>query len=187
LSPFSLFEYDADGEVTETTDADGRQITYSYDKLGRQTGETWLNSSGVVIEQVTFTYDADGEMTGADNPNATETFTYDNGGNLETDAISGPGTDQPTVTLTYSYDPSGDITSVKDSLSGSGATGQGITTSVYDSRYAYCSPCRKCYRSSGPALMLKLRTEFPGFLVTIADSHQKLICWWPVDLGRRAA
>jgi hypothetical protein len=56
-----------------------------------------------------------------------------------------------------------------------------------DSRYAYCSPCRKCYRSSGPALMLKLRTEFPGFLVTIADSHQKLICWWPVDLGRRAA
>lgn len=64
----------------------------------------------------------------ADNPNATETFTYDDGGNLETEATSGPGTGQPTLTLTYGYDPSGDMTSVSDSLSGSGATGQGITT-----------------------------------------------------------
>ena len=36
------------------------------------------------------------------------------------------------MTLTYGYDPSGDVTSIKDSLSGSGATGQGITTYVYD-------------------------------------------------------
>ena len=42
----STTEYDADGEVTETTDADGRQITYSYDQLGRQTGESWLNGWG---------------------------------------------------------------------------------------------------------------------------------------------
>jgi YD repeat-containing protein len=62
--------------VTQTTDADGRQITYSYDKRGRQTGETWLNSSGVTIDLVAFTYNADGEMTGADNPNAKGTFTY---------------------------------------------------------------------------------------------------------------
>ena len=31
----STTEYDADGEVIETTDADGRQTTYSYDSLGR--------------------------------------------------------------------------------------------------------------------------------------------------------
>ena len=30
--------YDADGEVTGTTDANGRPVTYSYDLLGRQTG-----------------------------------------------------------------------------------------------------------------------------------------------------
>ncbi len=57
---------------------------------------------------------------------------YDNDGRLGTIVTSGPGTGQPTVTLTYSYDPSGDVTSVKDSLSGSGAAGQGITSYVYD-------------------------------------------------------
>ena len=36
------------------------------------------------------------------------------------------------MTLTYGYDPSGDVTSVKDSLSGTGAAGQGITTYSYD-------------------------------------------------------
>ena len=34
--------------------------------------------------------------------------------------------------MTYSYDPSHDLISISDSLSGSGATGQGITTYVYD-------------------------------------------------------
>ena len=36
------------------------------------------------------------------------------------------------MTLTYGYDPSGDVTSIKDSLSGTRATGQGIATYVYD-------------------------------------------------------
>ena len=71
-------------------------------------------------------------MTGAADPFATLTFAYDNGGNLKTEVTSGPGTGQPTVTLTYNYDPSHDLTSISDSLSGSGATGQGITTYVYD-------------------------------------------------------
>ena len=65
----SSTEYDADGEVTETTDADGRQITYSYDQLGRQTGESWLNSMGTSIYNATFTYDADGEMKTAADAN----------------------------------------------------------------------------------------------------------------------
>ncbi len=51
---------------------------------------------------------------------------------MKTEATSGPGTGQPSVTLTYSYDPSHDLISISDSLSGSGATGQGITTYVYD-------------------------------------------------------
>ena len=120
----STTEYDADGEVIETTDADGRETTYSYDQMGDQTGETWLNGDDEAIYIATFTYDADGEMTGADNPNATETFTYDNAGDLATEATSGPGTGQPTLTLTYSYDPSGDITSISDSLSGAARPGR---------------------------------------------------------------
>jgi YD repeat-containing protein len=62
--------------ATEATDADGWQITYSYDQVGDQTGETWLNGDDEAIYIATMTYDNDGEMTGVDNPNATETFTY---------------------------------------------------------------------------------------------------------------
>jgi RHS repeat-associated protein len=80
----STTEYDADGEVIETTDADGRTVTYSYDQLGDQTGQSLLNAAGGAIEITTFTYDSDGEMTGADNPSATETFTYDPFGNIVT-------------------------------------------------------------------------------------------------------
>ena len=71
-------------------------------------------------------------MTGADDPNATDDVDVRQRRPSEHEVTSGPGTGQPTLTLTYSYDPSDDLTSVKDSLSGSGATGQGITTYVYD-------------------------------------------------------
>jgi YD repeat-containing protein len=37
--------YDADGELTDTTDRDGRRVTYSYDSGGRQSGETWVGAS----------------------------------------------------------------------------------------------------------------------------------------------
>ena len=149
----TYFVYDADRELIDTTDADGRRTTYAYDQLGRETGETWL-SSGTPIYQATFTYDADGEMTGADNPNATVTFTYDNGGNLETEATSGPGSGQPSVTLTYSYNPSGDVTSVTDSLSGSGALGQGITTYVYDHALRLTTITQSAGGTTGPEVTM---------------------------------
>ena len=149
----ATFVYDADHELIDTTDADGRRTTYSYDSLGRQTGESWL-SGGSAIYQATFTYDADGELTGADNPNATVTFSYDNGGNLETEATSGPGTGQPTLTLTYSYNPSHDVTSVKDSLSGSGATGQGITTYVYDHALLLTTIMQSIGGTAGPEVTM---------------------------------
>ena len=55
------------------------------------------------------------------------TFTYNNDGELGTEATSGPGSGQPAVTLTYSYDQLGDETSVTDSLSS-----QGITTYTFN-------------------------------------------------------
>jgi RHS repeat-associated protein len=159
----STTEYDADGEVIETTDADGRQITYSYDQVGDQTGETWLNGSDVAIYVATFTYDSDGEMTGADNPSATETFTYDNGGNLKTEATSGPGTGQPTLTLTYSYYPSGQLESISDSLSGSGDTGQGITTYVYNDAQELTTITESIGGTAGPEVTM---TYDPAGLLT---------------------
>ena len=101
-------------------------------------------------------------MTGADDPNATETFTYDNGGGVGTIATSGPGTGQPTVTLTYGYDPSGDVTSVKDSLSGSGATGQGITTYVYDNALRLTTITQSIGGTAGPQVVNTLRSGRAG-------------------------
>ena len=104
--------------LTDTTDADGRRTTYSYDADGDQTGETWVGASP--SEKVTYTYDADNELTGAADSYATLTFTYDNDGWLLTDVTSGPGSGQPSVTLTYGYDQLGDETSVTDSMSSRG-------------------------------------------------------------------
>ena len=83
------YVYDNDGELTDTTDADGRRTTYSYDADGDQTGETWVGASP--SEMITYTYDADNELTGAADAYATLTFTYDSGGNQITSATSGPG------------------------------------------------------------------------------------------------
>ena len=63
------------------------------------------------------------------------------------------------MTLTYSYDPSGDITSVKDSLSGSGATGQGITTYVYDNALCLTTITQSIGGTVGPEVTM---TYEPG-------------------------
>ena len=121
----STYLYTYDNELTDTTDADGRRTTYSYDADGDQTGETWVGSSP--SETITYTYDADNELTGAADSYATLTFTYDSGGNEITSATSGPGTGQPSVTLTSGYDAQQNLTSVTDNLSSIGRT-----TIVYD-------------------------------------------------------
>ena len=120
------YVYDNDGELTDTTDADGRRTTYSYDADGDQTGETWVGASP--SEMITYTYDADNELTGAADAYATLTFTYDSGGNEITSATSGPGTGQPSVTLTSGYNAQHSLTSVSDNISGN----VGLTTYQYD-------------------------------------------------------
>ena len=116
----ATYVYDADGELTDTTDADGRRTTYSYNADGDQTGETWVGI--VAVDIITYTYDADNELTGAADSYATLTFTYDSGGNQITAATSGPGTGQPVVTLTSAYDAPHDRTSLTDNLSSEGIT-----------------------------------------------------------------
>ena len=111
--------------MTDTTDADGRRTTFSYDNDGDQTGETWVSASPSEI--ITYTYDADNELTGANDSFATLTFTYDSGGNEITAATSGPGTGQPTVTLTSGYNAQHSLTSIADNL-----TSAGYTTYAYD-------------------------------------------------------
>ena len=61
------YDYDAAGELVQSIDGDGRAITYSYDGIGRETGENWyasVNSSGVpqgsATETISYTYNAAG-------------------------------------------------------------------------------------------------------------------------------
>ena len=141
------YVYDNDGELTDTTDADGRRTTYSYDADGDQTGETWVGASP--SEKITYTYDADNELTGADDAYATLTFTYDSGGNELTSATSGPGTGQPSVTLTSTYNPQNDLASVTDNVSGN----VGITTYLYDAGQRLTTITTSYNGTSGPEIV----------------------------------
>ncbi len=145
----ATYVYDHDNELTDTTDEDGRRTTYSYDVDGDQTGETWLNGSGSAIYIATYTYNAEDQMTGAVDPYATLTFTYNSDGELETDATSGPGTGQPAVTLTYSYDQLGDEASVSDSLSS-----EGITSYSYDPKGEMTNISTSYGGTAGPQVTL---------------------------------
>ena len=42
LGNSAKYVYNADDQLTDTTDRNGRRVTYSYDSGGRQTGETWV-------------------------------------------------------------------------------------------------------------------------------------------------
>ena len=42
LGHSATYVYNADDQLTDTTDRDGRRTTYSYDSGGRETGETWV-------------------------------------------------------------------------------------------------------------------------------------------------
>ncbi len=111
--------YDAAGRLTQTTDADGRTIQYSYDAADRLTGEVWKNASSVTVNVVTYSYDNDGNLlTGADY-NGTVTFTYD-----ALDRVQSY-TNVFGLTLTYSYDANDNLTQRTDSLGGT-------LTYVYD-------------------------------------------------------
>jgi RHS repeat-associated protein len=111
--------YDAASRLTQTIDADSRTMTYAYDSGNRQTGQTWKNSSGTVVNRVTFTYDNNGNRLTAADTNGTITLAYDNRDRLtvKTDVFG--------VVLTYTYDAADRRTLVQDSLGGT-------VTSVYD-------------------------------------------------------
>jgi YD repeat-containing protein len=115
------------------TDRDGRTTSFAYDSGGCETNEYWLNSSGGIIRSITYTYDAADEMTGASDPSATLTFTYDSGGRLISAATSGPSGGQPAVALSYTYDNVGNRTCLTDNITS--ANGQGVISYAYDAAY----------------------------------------------------
>jgi RHS repeat-associated protein len=133
--------YDAAGRMTSRTDQDSRVVTYSYDSANRLTGGTWKNSSGTVVNTLTYSYDAAGNMLTAADKFGTITRSYD--------ALDRLATDQNVFgqVLTYSYDTANRLTLRQDSLGG-------VLTSVYD------ADNRLTNRQFGGTSQTPLRVDF---------------------------
>jgi RHS repeat-associated protein len=77
LGSVSIAAFDVVDRIISATDKNGQVITFSYDPLNRETGETWRNASGTVVDVLTFTFDANNNLLTAANSAATNTMSYD--------------------------------------------------------------------------------------------------------------
>ncbi len=114
----STWGYDAKGQATSLTDAQGAttlaSYTWSYDRIGRLTGDS-INS---VAD--TFTYDASGQITAVThNGSGTEAYSYDANGNRTGGGHTTTTNNQLTSdsTYNYTYDNEGNLTR-KTTISG---------------------------------------------------------------------
>src|SRR5205807_6709375 len=109
--------FDPAGRLTSQTDRNGNIISYSYDAINRELGETW-KVSGSTVNTFTFTYDAV-NMLSAKNNAGTYTLAYDALNRVTQ-------TQEPFAQiLTATFDQVGNRTLLKDSQNGA-------LTSVYD-------------------------------------------------------
>ena len=121
----SYSTYDQLGDLLSQTDADGRVTTYSYNSLGQQTAENWLNAQGSPIYTCTYGYDTLGDLTTASDPTGSYAYDYNSLGEATsiTQSIAGL---TPSVTLTQQFDAAGDRTSVSDNLGGATTYGYNL-------------------------------------------------------------
>ncbi|MCQ2503667.1 MAG: hypothetical protein MJ103_00330 [Saccharofermentans sp.] len=139
------YSYNQAGDVTASTDSQGRTVNYTYDNYGNLTYISYpdgthesftydaegrnLTATDRMGRTATFTYDAVGNCTGKTYPNgASESYSYDSCDRL----IS--ATNVYGATTSYSYDYLGRNTSVTDANCNT-------TTYVYNERgnVAYCT------------------------------------------------
>ena len=137
---YSLFTYDANGNLTQNKTFDGNGVlqssyAYAYDANGNQTLFQYINGSGVLQLSTTNTYDANGNVTQSKSFDSSSvlqlsiTFTYDaNGNETQNKTFDGNGVLQSSTTNTY--DANGNGTQAK-SFNGSGVL-QWSTTNTYD-------------------------------------------------------
>jgi RHS repeat-associated protein len=120
--------YDNVGNLTQTTDRNGRKVAYNYDTLNRQTAEKWLDSSNATIKTFSSGYDAVGHLLSSTNSDSTYSYGYDAVARIS--SIDNTGTvGVPAVKFNYAYDAVGNLLSVNDSINGTSA---GITGYTYD-------------------------------------------------------
>jgi RHS repeat-associated protein len=108
------YAYDLSGQQVQKADHTGKTTAYTYDGLGRLTGEN-QTASGAVTKSYTYTYDDcnnRASLTAAGGQAYTTAYSYDNNNRLRTETkTSADGVD----TMTSCYDPNGNqISSVPE-------------------------------------------------------------------------
>jgi YD repeat-containing protein len=132
-----IYTYDAVGNQTQVKDRNDRIRKFVYDKLDRNTSETWIDGNNNPLRTFNYTYDAVGELTSVTDPSATYSYTYDAGGrNIKVDNTGTPGV--PNVKFDYSYDAVNNLVQTKDAIAlralakPIAGVGNGTTNYVYD-------------------------------------------------------
>ena len=108
VSLCTSYAYNADGEKTSMTDANGKTTDYGYSPLRELTSSTDPNN-----HDTTYTYDAVGNELTMTDPDGDETTFIYNAANELTSETEGYGT-PASVTLFYAYDADGNKTSYAD-------------------------------------------------------------------------
>ena len=134
VSVSELFQYDADGNLTQSTDYDRNVVKYYYDTLNRRTDEEWMDD-GSEAEDIHDTYDSDGNLlsatdtafSGSSTIVSAYTYTYDHL-NRQT-SVTSSGAGLPTVTLNSVYDSNDNRTSLSAMI---GSTADFFNSYFYD-------------------------------------------------------
>ena len=138
----TTYQYNADGDMVQETDADGRVTVFQYDALNRETGEQWYpNASDAASEtgatdNIALTYDDDGNLLAAHDDFSSYTYAYDSLGEQTSvdNNGSGPGGTTgtpgvPDVVLSSAYDTDGNRTQLSATIDG---TADFVNTYSYD-------------------------------------------------------
>jgi RHS repeat-associated protein len=99
------YSYDANGNLSSKTLANGTSATYTYDANGRLLNISNRTAANGILSQYDYTYDAEGNPLSLTSPSGNLTYAYDLDGQL-TSAATGAGTIQ------YGYDATGNRTQV---------------------------------------------------------------------------
>lgn len=106
------YGYDANGNLTNQKDRNGRLTEFAYDRLNRRTSEKWKSASGTVLRNLQFSYDAASNLLSADDPGKAKTsFAYDGLGQATT--ITEELANLAAVTLNQTFDVAGERTKLE--------------------------------------------------------------------------
>jgi RHS repeat-associated protein len=118
------YVYDADGNLTRSTNPEGHATGYAYDALDRLVSVTqpsYSDNGTMTSPKTTYGYDLDGhkvtevtpdgDVSGANPADFTTTYYYDNLGDVTKETQPAPGKTNSTsiVTTTSSYDADGEV------------------------------------------------------------------------------